>query len=212
MKKTFGFVNQKGGVGKTTLAVHLAAWLARQHPEARVMLLDVDPQGNAQQWANERKAAPLFPVYGKASPTLHNQFEQISAGYDFIVIDAPANVSKINGSAIMCCDTVVVPVQPSGLDLWASDAILTVIDGLQGSTPRKSCFLMNRKVENTIIGNSFYDVLREMPIPALQNIITQRVAWGESMTEGKTVFETAPSGKAAKEIDAVFTELMEFSQ
>ncbi len=210
--KTFGHFNQKGGVGKTTLSVHLAAWLTREFPTARTMLLDVDPQGNAQQWANERKTEPLFSVFGKASDTIHKQFAKISAGYDFVVIDAPANVSRINGSAILCCDTVLVPVQPSGLDLWASEAILAVIEGLQGDSARKSCFLMNRKIENTVIGNAVYDVLRDMPIPALKNTITQRIVWGEAMTEGKTVFEVAPKGPAVREIDAVFTELMEFSQ
>lgn len=207
---TFGFINQKGGSTKTSLSVHLAAWLTARG--ARVLLLDADPQGNAQHWANARTAPPLFAVVGKASDTLHRQFAAIAEGYDYVVIDGPANVSKINGSAVMCCDTVIVPVQPSGLDLWASDAILTVIDGLQGDTGRKACFVLNRRIQGTAIGKAFTDVLHDMPIPALDCVITQRVAWSEAMTEGKTVFEIDPNGPAAREADALFTELMEFAK
>lgn len=210
--QTFGFINQKGGVGKTTLAINLAAWLRQQHPGARVLLIDVDPQGNAQHWAAQREAEPLFPVIGKPTDTIHKQFAAVTQGYDFVVIDGPANVSKINGSAVMCCDVVVVPVQPSGLDLWASEGILAVIDGLQGETARKACFLLNRRVGDTVIGKAFYNALKTMPIPALEPSVTQRVAWGEAATAGKTIFEQDARGAAAREADAVFSALMEFSK
>ena len=114
----FGFFNQKGGVGKSTLSICLAASLARTG--ARVLLIDADPQGSALDWAAARQGPPLFTVVGFPRPSIHKEIGQIGQGYDHIVIDGPPRVTDLARSAIMASDVVVIPVQPSPYDIWAA--------------------------------------------------------------------------------------------
>lgn len=211
MATTFGFINQKGGVGKTSLALHMAAWLRLQFPDKKTMLLDCDPQGNAQMWAAARGEEPLFPIFGKATETVHKQFDSLVAGYDYVVIDGPANVSKINGSAIMCCDVVVVPTEPAAFDIWASAAILDVIDGVQGVSERKTTFLINKNDATNISADSTA-ALRAQPVPTLESVINRRVLWKAAVASGTTIFELDKSSDAVAEAHAAFAELMEFAK
>ena len=107
----FAAVNQKGGSGKTTLSVHLAAALARDG--ARVLLIDDDPQGSALEWSALRQGEPAFPVIGLPKPVLHREVPTLATGYDHVIIDGPLQVADITRSAIMASDVVIVPVQPS---------------------------------------------------------------------------------------------------
>ena len=119
------FLNQKGGVGKTTLAVHVAAALARR--STKVLLIDADPQGSALDWAACRSAAVLFPVIGLPKPTLHKEIPAHLPHYDYILIDGPPRVNDLARSAIMAADFVVIPVQPSPYDVWAAKDIVDLI-------------------------------------------------------------------------------------
>lgn len=204
-----GVLNQKGGVGKTTISVNLAASLARSG--ARVLLIDADPQGSSLDWAAARDGDPLFSVVGFPRPTIHKEIVQLGQGYDHIVIDGPPRVTDLARSAIMAADLVLIPVQPSPYDIWAADEVVKLIDEARIYKENiKSVFVVNRKITNTAIGRDVGEALSAYPVPVLVATVTQRVVFAEAAAQGKSIFEIDADGSAAREIDAVKTELMEF--
>lgn len=206
-----GVLNQKGGVGKTTLSVSIAASLARSG--ARVLLIDADPQGSALDWSAAREGAPLFSVVGLPRASVHKEIGQVGQGYDHIIIDGPPRVTDLARSAIMASDLVLIPVQPSPYDIWAADEVVKLVqEATVYKESLKSVFVVNRKIANTAIGRDVGDALAAYPVPVLAATVTQRVIYAEAAAQGKAVFEIDAEGPAAAEIDALVSELMEYAK
>ncbi|WP_019223632.1 ParA family partition ATPase [Bartonella rattaustraliani] len=204
-----GLLNQKGGVGKTTLSVNIAASFAQTG--ARVLLIDVDPQGSALDWAAAREGAPLFPVVGLPRATVHKEITQIAHHYDHIIIDGPPRVTDLARSALMASDLVLIPVQPSPYDIWAADGIVKLIDDARVYKDNlKSAFVINRKIVNTAIGRDVGEALGVYSMHVLSASVAQRVIFAETVAQGKAVYEVDKQGPAAAEIEAIVAEIKEF--
>jgi chromosome partitioning protein len=208
MAKVIAILNQKGGVGKTTLSLHIAAALALQ--KNRVLLIDADPQGSALDWSARREEKPLFTVVGLPKNTLHREMPELSKSFDYVVIDGPPRVHDVARSAIHASELVIIPVQPSPYDVWAAKEIIDLLQELAlYNEARKAIFLINRKIANTAIGRDVKEALLEYPISTLNAEVCQRVIFAESATAGRTVQELAPEGLASQEIEAVVNEALQ---
>ena len=204
-----GFLNQKGGVGKTTLAIHVADALARRN--RRVLLVDADPQGSALDWSESRQGDPMFPVAGLPRSSIHKELPALAKGYEIVIIDGPPRVYDVARSAIMASDLVLIPVQPSPYDVWAAKEIVNLLNEATVFKPSlKSAFVINRKIVNTALGRDVTEALAEYPVPVLKAAICQRIALAESAAQGQTVFETAPQKPASIEIALLVDEILEF--
>lgn len=194
-----GVLQQKGGVGKTTLALNLAAAYAKEG--SKVLLVDADPQGSALAWSSVREAKPLFAVVGMPKPTLHKELPAIARDYDLVILDGAPRVNELARSAILASDYVLIPVQPSPFDVWSCADIVNLITEAQQFRPSiKAGFVVNRKIGNTAIARDVAKAFEQFPMPLLPHTISQRVAFAEAAAQGLTVIETAPGSAAAWEI------------
>ena len=207
----YAFLNQKGGVGKTTLAIHVADALSRRR--SRVLLIDADPQQTAMKWSTFRAGENRFSVIAMAKPTLHKELPPIYADYDDIVIDGPPRVHDLAKSIILSADLVLMPVQPSPADVWAtSETVDLVAEARVFKESLKSAIAINRKIVNTVIGRDVREALSTLNTPILQSDISQRVAFAEALNTGQTVMDLDARGRAANEVDAFVSELVSMSR
>lgn len=204
--KIVAILNQKGGVGKTTLATNIATKLYLN--KAKVLLVDSDPQGSARDWHAAGNSE--IPVVGIDRPTLDKDIQKISDNFDWIIIDGAPQLSDMAISAIKCADLIVIPVQPSPYDIWASEDLVDIIKHRQQLTDGnpKSYFCISRKITSTSLSKEIVEALEGYSLPVMKSYTSQRIIYAKSAAEGKTVFDTA-NNEAIQEITNIVTEIKE---
>ena len=199
-------INQKGGVGKTTLAISLASALAAR--KLRLLLVDADPQGSALDWVAVRGEDAPFAAVGIPKPILHLELPKMGKDFDMIVIDGPPRIYEVARSAVMASDAVLIPVLPSQFDVWAAEESVKLLQECATyKKDLKAAFVINRKITNTAIGRDVAKALKQYPLPVLSSAICQRVAFAES-ARGRTVLELDPESSASKEILSLTKEVL----
>jgi chromosome partitioning protein len=196
---------QKGGSGKTTVAAHLAVALGHA---GRVALIDCDPQGSLGEWFEAREQTLGEEGTGLSFRTAsgwgaRREARSLARDYDFVVIDTPPKSDVESRPAIEAASLVAVPVQPTPIDLWATQPTLEMI--AKEGTP--SLLVINRANSRSGLTQEISEAIRALGHPAALTRLGNRVAFAASMGDGLTVLETDPGSKGAEEIAALAAEL-----
>ena len=202
--KIIAILNQKGGVGKTTLATNIATKLHLN--KSKVLLIDSDPQGSARDW--HAAGSSDIPVIGIDRPTLDKDIQKIAGQFDWVVIDGAPQLTDMAISAIKCADIIVIPVQPSPYDIWASSDLVAIIKHRQQLTDGKpkAFFCISRKIASTSLSKEIAEALEGYDLPVMKSYTSQRIIYAKSAAEGQTVFD-ASNNEAIQEITNIVTEI-----
>jgi chromosome partitioning protein len=205
--KVIAVLNQKGGAGKTTIATHLAR--AFQLDGLDVLLVDSDPQGSARDWAAVLEDQPVT-VVGIDRPTIERDLKNL-ARKDLVVIDGAPQAADLAVSAIKAADFVLIPVQPSPYDIWATADLVELVKQRIELTDGKlrAAFVVSRAIKGTKIGAEISAALEGYGLPVLDSRVIQRVVYPGTAAAGSSVLDAEPNGDAANEIRALANEIMQ---
>lgn len=213
---TIAVLNQKGGVGKTTIAVNLAA--AAHLAGRRTIVLDCDEQGSALDWSAKRptgSALDGLAVAGTDRALTLPRFRELTSGFDVAILDGPPRLGTITQAAAVVADVVVMPLRPGGFDWWAAADTLDLLDAADeiraqlGIAPVRRIFVVNGAVGSDLPGAAL-DALGDLsPVPPV--LIRNRVVYPRTATDGDAVLARAGrsdlKAKQRAEVDGAAAEV-----
>ncbi len=206
-------VNQKGGSGKTTITMQLAATWAKQR--LKCLVVDADPQNTAVNWAASADENHPFPAsvsnLSQAKGKLHQMLKPYVEDYDIILVDCPPSLeSRVPLSALLVADLAVVPVLPSPPDIWASIGIAEVIENARTTVNEDLVvrIVLNQASPQRTLSGDAVEVLKEFRYPLAKTVIRQREAYRQSAAIGGSVHDMGSKAKSAiEDIKALAKEL-----
>lgn len=209
MPKTIAFAGQKGGVGKSTCAIVVAAELMARG--RRVLLVDGDAeQGTARQWAavagKKGLAAPTTMI--ATGPSLYKEVQAIADRFDNIILDCPGRLDDVQLAALALADFVIFPCGDSPAEAWAlARAVKLMQDAEERGAPLRAVAVLTRIDPRTDLGRNARLVLQRAGLHVLRSELQQRVAFKETLAAGMGAGEYAPHDKAAVEVRALVDEI-----
>ncbi len=180
--------------------------------EDRVLLVDSDPQGSARDWNNAAEGQ-LLTVVGLDRPSIDKDIRAVSQSYEWVFIDGAPGLNKMSISCLKCSDIILIPIQPSPLDLWATEGLVNLVqDRIEITEGRlKAAFIVSRKIPNTILGKEIRTILSEFKLPVFEYGTAQRVVYATSKAKGSTVLDQGGDKDASHEIKMIAEELRKLS-
>lgn len=211
-KKIITVANSKGGPGKTTIATNLAVEFS--HDGHRVLLVDADVQGSSLKFRKVRKKRQVevkqeINAMAFIEPTL--DLDLPSFNYDYIIVDVGGADSEVFRSAILAADLVLIPTRPSQYDIWEAKETIETLEKCRMKKDIPARLVLNQVIPNTNISSSSREALKHFAAKAelARTQLGLRVAFEESVNFGEGVSEFEPGGKAVKELQGLYCEVLD---
>jgi len=203
--KVIALLNEKGGSGKTTVAINLACAIHRRG--ARVVLVDADPQGTARDWrAASPDGANVPQVVALDRPKLLSAIGTLNA--DYVIIDTPAKAESVSAMSVRLADVALIVIQPSQFDLWACVATAKMVRAkLDIGGEIDAAFLCNRTSSRTSLSKEFTEGgWDHYGFDQLTATFGDREVYKKAGVAGLSVYDF-PTNKGVSDVDAVFAEM-----
>ena len=198
-------VNCKGGVGKSTIAVNIASYIAEKTD--RVLLIDADPLGCMVKWQGLSKNKTLDIIH-YPEKSIHSDIELLSDGYTHTIIDTPPGLNKIASSSLLISHLAIVPIDPSPLSVFPSTKIFNLINQVRRQNKKLEVrLLISKTVKGTIMGSKIRETLIPYGIDIFKSEINQLADLSKSFIDGISVLQYAPGSKAARQINDLCEEI-----